>query len=169
MRINYKLGQDVNNSPFLVSALVGVAITGMADQSVIEYIAQPGAPNLYWALAEMPNPPITVRGALRQEMQLAKRMFPVLDLPENESLTYAEWNARWNQFDQLGEMGEFIGGSSTPPREAKSFIGVGTGLLGYSHAKKRLSEIGYSKQEVEGDARRAGPRCLLFLCLRPVS
>ncbi len=149
MRINYKLGQDVNQSPFLVSSLVGIAITGITDQSLLEYVAQPGAPNLYWALAEMPNPPISVREALRQEMHLAKRLFPVLELPKENSLAYAEWNARWNQFDQLAEMQSFVGGNNTSLQVAKSFIGVGTGLLGYSHAKKRLIEVGYAMEDVE--------------------
>ncbi len=149
IRISFKLAQDINQSPFLVSSLVGIAINGITDQAVVEFIAQPDSPNLYWALAEMPSPPISVRRALRQEMQLAKRMFPVLDVPKEESLTYAEWNSRWNQFDQLSELHSAIGSNSQGTIKAGAFIGVATGFLGYSHAKRRLIEIGYEEDAVE--------------------
>src|SRR5262249_24746795 len=54
-------GRHVAGGPFVINGLIGIAIArGLIDR-VEELIAQPGAPNLYWALTALPRPLIGLR------------------------------------------------------------------------------------------------------------
>jgi len=63
-------------APTLVTAMVGAAIQQMMFNQVTELIAC-GGPNLYWALAEMPDPLVDLRPAFNWE-----RQWLVLSMPE---------------------------------------------------------------------------------------
>jgi hypothetical protein len=84
--------RHVGGGPFLINGLVGIATaTGMLDQCE-ELIAQPGAPNLYWALTALPNPSISLRDQLENERKLCENLIPELtaadlDRPRNA----ADW------------------------------------------------------------------------------
>ena len=60
------LGQD----EFLVSALVGLAISGIAWEDTLHLIQCDTAPNLYWAVASLPKPLANMQRALAFEKQL---------------------------------------------------------------------------------------------------
>lgn len=154
MRINYRIGEQVASSPFIISALVGMAITGISNQRVAELIGAEGSPNLYWALSELPDPPISIAGALRGEMQVGKKAFPAFDLTDTESLTKNEWNARWNRSINLETLKTLTDFSSLKsvndnpwPTDALSSVLLGLG--NYTHAKKRLIAWGESQEVVE--------------------
>ncbi len=57
------LAKMFETHPTIIGNLVGIAIQTMAWNAVEEMIAQPGCPNLFWSLVELPNPPhIIARG-----------------------------------------------------------------------------------------------------------
>ena len=78
MQDNLALARHVANGPFIVSRLVGVTISSITLDRVQELLQQPGAPNLYWALASLPRPLIAFDGALVMERQLLELKFPEL-------------------------------------------------------------------------------------------
>ena len=78
MQKQYRLGRDVAKVPFLVCGLIGIAIDGMTNGTLIDLIANPDSPNMYWALTELPQPPIDLRPAARFEMDFGPRMFPFI-------------------------------------------------------------------------------------------
>jgi len=51
------LARMFETHPTMIGNLVGIAIQSIAWNGVEEMIAQPGCPNLYWSLVELPNPP----------------------------------------------------------------------------------------------------------------
>jgi hypothetical protein len=61
------MARTFNEHPSLIGALVGLAITAQALGSVEELVAQPGAPNLFWALADLPHPLFDLRKATHGE------------------------------------------------------------------------------------------------------
>ncbi|HZL87488.1 MAG TPA: hypothetical protein VFB96_03850 [Pirellulaceae bacterium] len=87
----YQLGRDVSQPPLLVNALVGVAISSMMNERLVELIDQPGAPNVYWALIGLPRPLVDFRPALRSEMELPEKLFPFLKDAESAERTPEEW------------------------------------------------------------------------------
>ena len=54
------LAKMFETHPSIIGNLVGIAIQTIAWNRVEEMIAQPGCPNLFWSLVELPNPPHTI-------------------------------------------------------------------------------------------------------------
>lgn len=148
LRTNYRLGRDVAQQPILVSGLVGVAICQITNDNLLDLIAAPDSPNMYWAVSELPDPMVSFRDALRLELAIGPRMFECLDSPEDKDLTYDEWNSRWKRSAQLGA--DFSGPSYEPfSTESSRFEPLFYGLLGYQHARERLVAWGHEPAEVD--------------------
>ena len=71
-------GKNVAEGPSLIQALVGIALTNVVLGRVEEFVQQPGAPNLYWALAALPRPLLDPRPALDGEFRLTTSAIPGL-------------------------------------------------------------------------------------------
>ncbi|QDT11870.1 hypothetical protein [Planctomycetes bacterium K23_9] len=55
-RLSFRLAEAASRSTdFLVGRLVGIAIAGLAMQSIEEAMQEPNCPNFYWALASIPE------------------------------------------------------------------------------------------------------------------
>jgi hypothetical protein len=63
----FAIARHLGEHPTLIGGLVGVAVASMANETLDELIAQPGAPNLYWALTDLPNPLIDLRHGMQGE------------------------------------------------------------------------------------------------------
>jgi hypothetical protein len=69
------LARHVGGEPTLINALVGCAITAIMARQAEELIQQDGAPNLYWALTDLPRPFISLRRPLQGERLAAYGTF----------------------------------------------------------------------------------------------
>lgn len=149
LRMNYRLARDVSRQPILVSGMVGVAISSIANGNVVDLIAAPDSPNLYWALTELPTPLISLREALRLELAIGLRMFEIGPAREGRERTAAEWNALWKQ--KVVEFYEAVGWThnSPPGHPSTDFLPLAWGFTGYAHAKKRLVAWGRDPDQVE--------------------
>src|SRR5262249_39732873 len=58
--------------PFLINALIGIASAQTFLDRLDEFVAQPGAPNLYWSLAALPGPLVGIRKAIESEQRLVE-------------------------------------------------------------------------------------------------
>jgi|GEM_PF-2304390 len=76
------LASNVAKAPFLVNDLVGLAISESMLSEFDNVIACTGAPNLYWALAELPTPLISLRTGLGTDATLIRDRFPELGASE---------------------------------------------------------------------------------------
>ncbi len=148
LRINAKLGRDVSVEPLLVCGLVGIAIESIGERAMIELIAAPDSPNLYWALAELPSPLIDMREALRSEMGNGSRIFPFMIDAETQEHSADEW-ARLLAEAIKGIEPLTSGGpiqmNDTLARLAVTGLALGT----YGPAKQRLIEGGWERDRVE--------------------
>lgn len=156
MQHQYRLGSDVAKVPFLVCGLIGIAIDGIANGTMIELIANPGSPNMYWAIAQLPQPPIDLQPAARFELDIGARIFAFIDHAETTEHAPQEWNRLYTQ--ALSELGGLAGqierqGSGEQPKsleEARAGIAAtGLALVGYSHAKEWLISQGMNHDRVE--------------------
>ncbi len=78
LKSGYALARNAGQAPTLIHGLVGTAIAGMMDQCVLEMAQQPGAPNLYWALTELPQPLIDIRPGIEAEANAIYLTWPEL-------------------------------------------------------------------------------------------
>jgi hypothetical protein len=72
------LAGNVAKAPFLVTELIGLAISESTLGEVDAVVECEGAPNLYWALAELPSPLISFRRGLGTDASLLRDRFPEL-------------------------------------------------------------------------------------------
>jgi hypothetical protein len=152
IRMNYRLGHDAAQ-PFLVCGLIGIAIDGLANRSLVELIANPDSPNMYWALGELPDPPIDLRPTVRFEMGFGSRMFPFIHNSETTDHSPQEWNRLLTQtihdLQTVGAAG-VPGFDHTSANEVESGLAAtAIALLGYSHAKEKLIAQGMDRERVE--------------------
>jgi hypothetical protein len=150
MRTNYRLATDFASAPFIVSGLIGIAEASLTNGTVTELIAAPGSPNLYWALAELPQPLVNLRPAARFEMEFGLRMFPFIHDAETTDRSPDEWNRLFTlAVRNLSSLGD-----SNTIFPVANDVGAGLGatalaLAGYPLAKERLIEQGTGRERVE--------------------
>jgi hypothetical protein len=63
----FGFARHLGESPSLAANLLGLEVAGLALDSLEEMIQQPAAPNLYWALADLPAPLVELRKGLQGE------------------------------------------------------------------------------------------------------
>ena len=66
----FALARHLGTDEFVVSNLVGAAVASIAWTDLTYVLEMPNAPNLYWALATLPNPIINMQKSLAFERQL---------------------------------------------------------------------------------------------------
>jgi hypothetical protein len=145
LQTGFSLARDVANAPTLVCGLVGCAIAGMMNEQVLDFIQQPDAPNLYWALSTLPRPMIDLRPGFDAEMYSLYLSFPDLYDLDRKNYTperwqqlleeMAEWHHRWT--NNVGTL------------EQQQLLTVTWYLHAYPRAKRFLVERGRSAEEVE--------------------
>jgi hypothetical protein len=147
--MTYRMGQHVASDPVLVCGLVGIAVANLANNELIELMATPDSPNMYWALAEMERPLVDLRPAVRYELQWAMRIFPILMEPEKEEHSPQEW-ARRLAAAMVDMQAAASGGPVPQHNEQLVQLGVaGYALVAYPDAKRRLIDGGLEADAVE--------------------
>ena len=84
--------RHVGGGLWLINGLVGIAHATLMLDRCEELIAQPGAPNLYWALTALPRPLIGLHDQLEVEQKLCENLIPELTEAElARPRSPAEW------------------------------------------------------------------------------
>jgi hypothetical protein len=90
--------RHVGGGPFLINGLIGIAISNQLLDEAEELIAQPGAPNLYWALTALPRPLISLRDQAEIDAKMLEYVIPELSEAEvarpREPVEWAPYLAR---------------------------------------------------------------------------
>ncbi len=72
------MARHVSEAPFLINAMIGIAMSNMVLATCHDLIARPGAPNLYWALTTLPRPLFNLRSQLDVEQTMVASLIPEL-------------------------------------------------------------------------------------------
>jgi len=83
----FALARHLGESPSPAASRLGIDVAGLALDTVEEMIQQPGCPNLYWALTELPAPLVDIRKGLQgHRAQTDRELAPVRgDAPLTEA------------------------------------------------------------------------------------
>src|SRR5258708_230776 len=76
LRIGFAMARHTSEAPTLINVLVGLALSAIMDSELKQFIQQPGAPNMYWALTDLPHPFIDLRTAFQGERLTVAHFFP---------------------------------------------------------------------------------------------
>ena len=109
------MGPHFCQEPFLVSNLVGTACVNIGLQQAYYLSEHPAAPNLYWAIAQLPNPLINLEQSLAYEREFLFEQVKVLrevdDIPKPDGY--------WSEF--IDRFTTAIKGVGRPLDELESF------------------------------------------------
>jgi hypothetical protein len=140
------LGRDVSRAPTLVQFLVGVAIVQVMLTQMEDLIQTPGAPNLYWALTDLPRPFVDLRKGLEGERVMILGTLPLLkDVAAGTPLTPAQQQELMKTLANLWSSWGREEGSPWPPRVSVLLLVAKT----YPEAKRVLLAQGRKPGEVE--------------------
>ncbi|MGO8752349.1 MAG: hypothetical protein ACLQNE_40945 [Thermoguttaceae bacterium] len=157
LQTGFALGRDVANAPFVVCGYIGFSIANMMSFQVFELIQQPGAPNLYWALSDLPRPIADSRASYRGAMDLLYLSYPELRDLDKKHFPPEHWryllHRSQDQFFGLMEdwsYGDWPEDSRRKLLPAEKEIIAAVYLLNaYPKAKRFLIERGKPAAEVE--------------------
>jgi hypothetical protein len=93
LQTGYAAGRHMGKGPTFIHVLIGGAIARWMDQQVEAWIQQPGAPNLYWALTDLPRPYLNPELAVEQESRMIDRMIPWVKRLDGLPMSAAEVGA----------------------------------------------------------------------------
>ena len=94
LRLGYELANKMGTEPVLISGLVSLAVARTMNDGLARAMARPESPNLYWALAELPD-----RRAVFRRSYDGERRFLLASVPHlakwklGQVLTSEEWQA----------------------------------------------------------------------------
>ncbi|HEX4073610.1 MAG TPA: hypothetical protein VHX68_20690 [Planctomycetaceae bacterium] len=147
-RINYELSQKITECRTIINSLIGVAIVSVTREQLETFVQQPHAPNLYWALSELPVPLINFRGAILMEPYSVENSFPELAEFRSRRLTRDEARhlsskivAKWIK------SGLTVNLPKTLEEAERRF--AASAEANYPEAKQLLIDAGRPKDEVE--------------------
>jgi hypothetical protein len=151
---SFALARDLAKGPSLIQALVAAAIVNQALDVVRELSAQPGAPNLYWALTDLPRPIVNFRIGLDYE-----RSWIFFDLPGLAHIRPEEGPAGWakinaQELQAITAHMMVATGMSAPSAshwggERPRVMTAAMGIALFPMAKRYLIEQGRKPEEVE--------------------
>lgn len=144
---NLQLAHQLSDEPFLVSTLVGNAIAQSSVQDAIYLVGEPGSPNLYWAIAELPNPLVDQRRGVELETNMLLEQVRPLRKIGIVTLTTMEWS------DFLTEVMPMMGDECNLVKRYKSAGMLGATLFIASAGDEvdsyLLNECGVTPEQLE--------------------
>lgn len=136
------MARDLSEAPTLIHGLVGMAVGGIMLDAVEDLMEQRGSPNLYWALAMLPDPPASLRRGFETERHCLALWNPDLANPLELDLTPEGWAKAVTKVVSLGAATRGSDDGSVP-------LVTGIALVTYTDAKRYLvEERGLPREQV---------------------
>lgn len=105
-----RLAEFVGQGETLIQKLVGIAIASIVRDSIQQAISLPGCPNLYWALATIPQPLVDINPSVLWELNNIQHILPALSEAETATWTEGESIQKWSSLlDDMKTLGDFGG------------------------------------------------------------
>jgi hypothetical protein len=152
-RLNYELSQKMTECRTVINSLIAVATVGITREQLETFVQQPQAPNLYWALSDLPVPLINFQKAIAMEPTSTENSFPELVELSSSRLTADEARRLSDRilekWVKLGLIDNRL--TDNPPKtldDARRRFDE-SAQASYPEAKQTLIEAGRSKAEVE--------------------
>jgi hypothetical protein len=140
LQTGYMLARHLGEGETLVESLVGVTIALRMNSEVEEWVAEPGSPNLYWPLSNIPTPFNDFHRATSSEQSFAFASIPELREMRNGRFSIELWNGMVRHLDAMsGSSSELVSKASGP------LFGVAV----YPEAKRYLRERGMPAAAIE--------------------
>ncbi|QEF97064.1 hypothetical protein Mal15_10990 [Stieleria maiorica] len=165
LQLGFALAKHVAQGDTLVCTLVALGIEDMMADCLFDWVQQPGAPNLAWALAELPDPLVDLRPGLDAERIGLESTYPLFaqarriahhQFGSDSAASSREYLQNWGvvawSSDQwtdglrdFWDRSDLFGGQHNRSRPALGLLV----LEAYPKAKAALVRTGYPASQVE--------------------
>jgi hypothetical protein len=146
LRAGMTLARHVAQGELLIEGLVGVAIANTMLDRLEELISQPGAPNLYWALTDLPPGFMNAWQSTRWERSAVYVEFPVLRNPTGQPVTPGDLRRALSDLQSISGSGPQS--DLLPEEEKQTAMAAGLALVAYPRAREQLLARGWSLDQV---------------------
>src|SRR5207248_11786197 len=134
----FALARHMGEHPTLIGDLVGFAIAFIALGPLEEMLEQPGCPNLYWALTNLPRPLVPMDRGIEGERALILAEMPGLE--DTAPLNPAQLKKLIDRIERLWAFDDI---TALRGRSVQAYIGERTRDEKYlAAARRRLVEYG---------------------------
>lgn len=137
------MARHIAEGPSLIQGLVGAAIANVMLGQLEVLVQQDGAPNLYWALTDLPRPFIDMRRPLQAEKLMFESMFPEVRAawtdPQRGPLSAEKLNRELARIGNVLAIGDFSN---------RVYVAVAAARI-YPEAKKYLVDHGFPAQQAD--------------------
>jgi hypothetical protein len=142
----FAMARHTGEHPTLIGDLVGIAVGYQAIGPLEEMLEQPGSPNLYWALTNLPSPFISLEMGMQGERALILAEFR--DLDDSAPMTEEQLKKFIAHTDILIRSGE--GQPSKPGSPVRAFLDARVKDEGMVNAaRRRLVEYGLPEERLK--------------------
>ena len=146
LQTGFALARHAGNGVILIQDLVGIAIARQMLDRLEELVQQPGAPNLYWALTDLPRPFVDLRQALQGEKEGLYASVPELRDLDTARLTPEQ---QQKLVQALGGGLDALLGYGPKPNWGNRLAGIVLTIRAYPEAKQALIAEGRKPEEIE--------------------
>lgn len=146
LKAGLTLARHTGNGATLIEGLVGVAIANLMFDRIEELVAQPGAPNLYWALSDLPPSFLNLWQATRWECCFLYVHMPALWRGRTHAATAADLQRAVREFRKFGGSGPSIPWLSE--EDSATVLTTVGALAAYPRAVAYLQRQGASAEEI---------------------
>ena len=140
-----RLAEFVGQGETLIQKLVGIAIMAVMRECIVETISTPGSPNLYWALAGIPQPLINMREAVLWELGNIQNVLPVLKEAETANWSDEEAAKKWSSL--VADLGTLVAGDQVNGISVQLAMAI-AGVAHVDVARERLLAGGVSEERL---------------------
>lgn len=144
----FGMAQALEQHPTLIAELVGLAIANQALAVMEEMIQQPGCPNLYWSLTDLPAPILSIRPGLGGERVLSNAPFEGI-LKADRPLTEEELTKHVKYIDDILRTEGNEGGVKKRVSVRARYQAVANDPAKLAAARTRVVEFGVPKELAE--------------------
>jgi hypothetical protein len=140
----FAMSRHMGEHPTLIGDLVGIAISFVAIAPLEEMLQQPGCPNLYWALTNLPNPMISLETGLAGERMLL--LSELSDLKDQAPMTAEELKKAVAHVDRI----RAFDNDNRDKRTTRQILDARTkDAEAVRAARRRLVDVGLPEEQVE--------------------
>jgi hypothetical protein len=144
----FALSRHTAEHPTLIAYLVSASLANIAAGPLEEMVAQPGCPNLFWALTDLPHPLINVHRAVQGERIFLMKEFDLVD--PRAPMSDAQVQKVVDRFQALHHLTVFNPAREKLKPELRDWFADRARDQAYvTAARKRLIEYGTAREMVK--------------------
>jgi hypothetical protein len=151
IRVGLRLGEATNQAAdLLITRLVGLAINGIMLGDIEQVMERSDSPNLYWALATIPESAWEITPAVQFEASILDRVFPGLTQLPEDSADPAFWRRQVQEI-LSGLRGVQGGEDESEGSLAQTKLLAGFAIVGLAESSRnQLIAAGFDPDKVKG-------------------